>query len=126
VRRLVLLILIPVVTALLLATYALAARFVLHGPVTANSLHEAVERQSGSAGNIFRMPERCRRRRADGTWKCSVSDSSGSGGVDYKVRVRNGSSCFDGRLTADYGEGGVPKRISGCVYRWQWNVFDLL
>jgi hypothetical protein len=43
-----------------------------------------------------------------------------------RVRVRNGSSCFDGRLTADYGEGGMPRRIRGCVYRWQWSVFDLL
>ena len=55
-----------------------------------------------------------------------MDDSSGSGGVDYEVRVRDGSSCFDGRLTAARGEGGMPGRISGCVYRWQWNVFDLL
>jgi hypothetical protein len=110
----------------LFATYALAARFVLHGPVTATSLHAAVERESGSAGAMLETTDRCRRLEVDRTWECSVYDSSGSGGVGYEVRAREGSACFAGRRTANYGEGGLPKRISGCVYRWQWTVFDLL
>jgi NDP-sugar pyrophosphorylase family protein len=107
-------------------TATIGEECVLHGPVTAGSLHDAVERQSGSAGNLFGTTDRCRRLDAARTWRCSVYDSAGSGGVDYRVRARSGSSCFDGRITADYGEGGLPKRISGCVYRWQWSAFDLL
>jgi hypothetical protein len=55
-----------------------------------------------------------------------VYDSAGSGGVDYRVRVCTGSSCFDGRITASYGEGGLPQRISGCVFPWHRSAFDLL
>ena len=119
-------IVLPLCAASLFAAYALAARFVLHGPVTAASLHEAVERESGSAGSLVGGADHCRRLRTARTWKCSVHDSAGSGGVDYRVRVRSGSSCFDGLLTTEYGEGGMPKRISGCVYRWQWTLLDLL
>ena len=112
-RKLVLLLLVG---AFPFAAYALAARFVLHGPVTARSLVEAVEEESGSAGTILGTAEPCRRLRAVKTWECSVLESSGSGGVDYEVRVRNRSS---------YGEGGLPTRISGCVYRWRRKPFDL-
>jgi hypothetical protein len=54
-----------------------------------------------------------------------VDDSAGSGGVEYRVRVRSGTSCFEGRATAGSGEA-MPKRIDGCVHRWQWTLLDLL
>ena len=119
-------ILLPIVAAFLFAAYALTARFALHGSVRPGSLHEAVERESGSAGTILGGSDRCHRLHARRAWTCSVADSAGSGGVDYRVRVRSGSSCFDGRMTAGYGEGTMPKRIDGCVYRWQWTLLDLL
>lgn len=64
--------------------YAVLARFVLHGPVTSDSLAEAVTRESDSAGRTLDDPGRCRRRSAT-TWSCSVTDQQGSGGAAYRV-----------------------------------------
>jgi hypothetical protein len=126
VRRPALIVPLPVLALLAFATYAIAARFVLSGPVTPASLYIAVDRESGSAGGLLGDRDRCRRVDSLRTWTCSVSDSAGSGGVDYRVKVRSGGSCFDGQLTADYGEGGMPHRISGCVHRWQWSLLGAL
>ena len=106
--------------------YVLAVRFVLHGPVTPATLHDAVQRESGSAGGILVDKSRCQSTNAARTWSCVVADRAGSGGVEYRVRVRSDSSCFDGRITANFGEGGTEPQISGCVYRARWKLVDLL
>jgi hypothetical protein len=113
----------PVLLAALVCTwafcaYALAARFALHGPVTPTSLYASVAARAGSAGGDA---GRCRR--AGAAWSCLVSDREGSGGGEYRVRVRAGSSCFDGRLTRDASEDGdMPRRVQGCIHLWQWRL----
>ena len=110
----------------LFAAYAIVARFVLHGPVTGRSLHESVQSASGSAGSTLGNAGRCRSGSQTREWRCDVDDAGGSGTATYSIRVRAGSSCWNGRLTGGDGEGGMPKRISGCVHRWQWSLFDLV
>jgi hypothetical protein len=103
--------------AVLFFAYALLARFVLHGQVTGESLGVSVAQASGSAP--FGPPV-CERD-SDAEWSCSVFQGSDSD--DYRVRVRTGSSCWDGRLVRNSrSETGSPDRISGCVFRWQWHL----
>jgi len=111
----------------LFVAWALLARVVIHGPVDGRSLFAAVEDESGSAGALFGdIGSRCERTKRARTWTCTVADSAGSGGVRYVVRVRRDSSCWDGRAGRQSIEGPLPRRISGCVYRWQWSLLDLL
>ena len=104
------------------ATYAMLARFTLAGHVNSSSLAISVTNSSPSAGSIVGNSGECHARRAR-LWSCTVSDSSGSGVVDYNVRVRQGSSCWEGRLV--HGRGyDMPRRVSGCVHRWQWSLLS--
>ena len=105
--------------------YALLARFVLHGPVTADSLAEAVTLESDSAGSTLDDPGRCRQA-SETVWNCSVIDQQGSGGAEYKVSVDADGSCWRATLDRDLSEGGMPRNLDGCVYRWRWAVTDLL
>ena len=54
-----------------------------------------------------------------------VTDREGSGSARYTVRRRPGSSCWDAALTADSSEGGMLRRVSGCVHRWKWSLVSL-
>ncbi|HEV7753047.1 MAG TPA: hypothetical protein VGO71_15985 [Baekduia sp.] len=114
-----------VVVGLLLVAGAVATPVlmlsVIHGPVTDERLAKSV---AGSAGRLSMLP--CRdvdRGDTDGRWQCDVWIDEGrfsSGGVDYDVQVRPGSSCWRGRLEpALAAEAHVPARLSGCVRRWQ-------
>jgi hypothetical protein len=105
--------------------YALLARFVLHGPVTPDSLAEALTRESDSAGSTLGDPGRCRQTAAT-TWNCSVVDRQGSGGARYTVTVDADRSCWQATLDEDHSEGGMPGIVNGCVHRWQWALTDLL
>ena len=93
--------------------YALLARFVVHGPVSASSLAGSVTDASGSAGGgVLDYPGRCRRLPAAATWRCVVMDGDGSGGAASMVRLRAGSSCWDGALVDEElypaVEAGLP------------------
>ena len=111
---------------LLLASVALLARFVLHGPVNGRSLHQAVVRESGSAEILFDSEGRCRSLEPRGIWTCVVGDAQGSGNVAYRVVVRPGSSCWEGQLIGDAGEGPMPEAIRGCVHLWQWTLIEIV
>jgi len=105
--------------------YALLARFVLHGTVTARTLFVSVENASGSPGALFDDRERCLRPRRARDWRCQVMDDEASGGmVTYRVRLRPQSSCWVGQIRNDYPGSGMPTSIEGCVYRWQWRLLD--
>jgi hypothetical protein len=109
----------------LLVAYALLARFALHGPVTGESLHVSVSDQAGSAPGFDR--DRCERASVVRQWRCSVSDSSGSGGAFYSVTVHASNSCWSGVLLDDHSESAdMRKTIHGCVRRWQWTLLDAL
>jgi hypothetical protein len=107
------------------ATYAVLARWALHGPVHAQSLGVSMVRATGSLDDLFGDPSPCRRTARPDEWRCSVADPSFSGSLIYRVRVRPASSCWDGRLVSGtegrYGDGTV----SGCVHRWQWSLLGL-
>lgn len=98
--------------------YAIAARFVLHGPVT----HESVTRSVYDEAPFgwLSLPE------CDfdsEPWSCLVHDDSG-GGAFYDVVRRPDSSCWDATLTANVSsEVEPPKTFSGCVPLWQWAIF---
>jgi hypothetical protein len=111
---------------LLLLVFSLLARSVVHGNVTARSLHVALARESRSADTVLHDDGRCRRTPRRGEWRCGVSDRSGSGGADYRVRMRNDSSCWRARRTGGSFEPPMPRRVSGCVYLWQWTLLSLL
>ena len=116
--RLLLLVVLVGVTGLLLA------RFVVRGPVDERSLAQAIVRETGSADRLLGATQPCRRTGRTGIFRCVASD--GSGGADYRVRIRTGSSCFDGRRLRDDSEERMPRRVSGCVYLWQWSLVDLI
>jgi hypothetical protein len=96
--------------------YGLAARYVLHGRVTTASLHTAVARESGSADLRLGVRDGCRREDAPRTYTCFVGDRSGRAGVNYRVKLRAGSSCFEARTRRGHR---MPARITGCVRRRQ-------
>jgi hypothetical protein len=116
--RVVVLFMAGVVLAMVAVLVWLAlAVWVLHGPVNGPSLQRSVELAADSASL---SPGGCRPR-ADRAWRCVVDDSGSSGVVRYDVRVRAGSSCWDARLLRADGEP-MPRRVSGCVHRWQPSV----
>jgi hypothetical protein len=121
-RIVLLLLLVPATAIVAAGLYALAARFVIHGPVRDHSLHRSVSLAAGSAALLGSDPsDRCvphgpRR------WHCDVWDSGGSGTVRYAVRVQPDGSCWDARLDSSPGEP-MPETVSGCVHRWQWAIF---
>jgi hypothetical protein len=105
--------------------YAFAARFLLHGPVTATALARSLTGEAPSAGSLLGVDGQCIRERA-ATWRCSVIDGEGSGGASYRVTLQPRSSCWRAELLGDDSEGGMPARLDGCVHRWQWSLADLL
>jgi hypothetical protein len=114
-----------VAVATVFVCFALLARFVVHGEVTPRSLHDALTAEAPSAGEILGEKGTCKRTRPR-VWTCAITDSAGSGGAEYRVTVRRNSSCWDARLRIDGSEGGMPKKVSGCVHLWQWSLFDLV
>ena len=91
-----------------LVTYALLARFVLHGEVNGRSLGRSVARESPWPGSGV-----CRRSPAPNEWRCDLSD--GSTTRTYRVRIRDGSSCWEARRP----DVARSEPFSGCVHRWQ-------
>lgn len=67
-----------------------------------------------SVGNslIFDSPSGCEREGP--IWSCSKWDSGSSGAVPYRVKV-NDLGCWQAVRVGYGGEGGSPKRLSGCV-----------
>jgi hypothetical protein len=92
---------------------------VIHGPVTPTRLDRSVSRAAGRLS----MPDCTRHPRDARRWSCGVWIDEGrfsSGGVDYDVRVREGSSCWTASLDAATArEAKVPARLDDCVRRWQ-------
>jgi hypothetical protein len=109
------------VTALLLAglVFVVLMLTTIHGPVTDERLANSVADEAGKLRFLPCTPAHGEPRR----YSCGVWIDRGrfsSGGVDYDVRVRRGSSCWTGTLNArDAHDAGVPRRLEGCVYRWQ-------
>lgn len=98
--------------------YAIAARFVLHGPVTEASLTRSV--YDAAPFGLLSLPE------CDFDTEptsCLVHDDSG-GGVFYDVKVRPDSSCWDATLALNASSevSEPPPTLSGCVRRWQWSI----
>ena len=89
--------------------------FALHGAVTSTSLAVSVGRDVPG-----RALEGCDAK-GGGRWSCDYMVNGSSAQVaGYAVQVDPGSSCWRGRLTAlPRGVAGWPKRIDGCVRRWQ-------
>jgi hypothetical protein len=103
------------------AAYAPIARFVLHGPVDAQSLSTSLLRELGleRGGGAGCRPARPRE------WRCRVMAALDSGDVPYRLRVRPNSSCWEATIGDGYGEDGrYPEHVSGCVHRWQWSLFE--
>lgn len=110
----------------LFAAFAISARYVLHGHVTAARLAVTVSDQSGSAGSLLDYDGNCRELEMPRAWRCTVLDGGGSGGVDYLVHMRGDSSCFDATRTTRDLEGGTRKHFGGCVFLWQWSLLSIL
>jgi len=110
----------------LFAAYALLARYLLHGPVSASRLFVSVAQASDSGGGSVGAPGLCRRIAAPRGWLCQVPDRRAYGVVSYRVGIRCGGSCWAAQITDDYTESGMPKRVDGCVHRWQWSLSALL
>jgi hypothetical protein len=59
----------------------------------------------------------------EGRWSCGVWIDEGrfsSGGVEYTVQVRRGSSCWTAWIEPGLArEAHVPARMDDCVRRWQ-------
>lgn len=89
---------------------ALAAYVFAPVPLTANTLTNSVERESGSAG----IGGECSRR-ADEHWRCEITDGAGSGGASYEVTVDG--RCWRARRTSPghFTETPMPARPDGCT-----------
>jgi hypothetical protein len=98
----------------LFVTYALLARYVIHGPVNDQSLAWSVATDGGSP---FPDLANCDRIGRAATWTCTLT-RDGSAAAHYRVRRRGDSSCWDARRIR--GEG--DRRLRGCVHRWQWEL----
>jgi hypothetical protein len=132
--------------AALVLSYALLARYVLHGPADEMSLAVSVRREAGS-DDMIGASGPCRRAAPDeleprrkgfldagqlpdelaiDVWLCVAGDIRASGTKVYRVRMRS-SSCWEGRLATDLsGRSWLPRTISGCVHRWQWSLLGML
>jgi hypothetical protein len=109
------------IPVLAIVVYALAGRFVLHGPVTGRSLAVNLAQTAGSAA--IDEPHACTRAAAPGTWRCFVVDPGGSGGASYRVAVEPGSSCWSATVTQRAGgDEPLPTHLHACVHRWQWTT----
>lgn len=108
-------------TALLVAGLAFVVLMLttIHGPVTDERLANSVADEAGKLRLLPCTPTHHEPRH----YSCGVWIDRGrftSAGVSYDVRVHPGSSCWTGTLpTRDAHDAGVPRRLSGCVYRWQ-------
>ncbi len=92
---------------------ACAARYALHGPVTARSLYLSVRDATPSLDPLDRSTAACAPEREPRAWTCTVTDAEGSGAAVYRVRVRRSSSCWDARRIK---RGiGMPERVSGSI-----------
>ena len=89
---------------------AVATYFVLPVPVTERTLTKSIERETGSAG---RYNSSSCSDRPGGGWRCSISDSSGSGSVEYAVTA--GDQCWQATLRTNDAEGPMPARPEGCA-----------
>jgi hypothetical protein len=107
--------LVPLLAVFLFAVYAVLARTVIHGPVTPDSLGVSVAEEGGS---MFAEFSECRPAARAREWRCTFS-VDGSSGAEFRVRVRDGSSCWDASRV--HGTG-LDRRLSGCVHRWQWSL----
>jgi hypothetical protein len=103
----------------LLIAFALLARFVLHGPVTEESLALSLSRASGSADEALGSRGSCQRARRSGEWLCEVFD--GSGVVTYRVQAPG--SCWNATRTG--GPSTMPHDVSDCVHVWEWSLSSL-
>lgn len=133
--------------AALVLSYALLARYVLHGPADEMSLAVSVRREAGS-DDMIGASGPCRRAAPDeleprtkgfldagqlvpdelaiDVWICVAGDIRASGTAAYRVRMRSGS-CWEGRLATDLsGRSWLPRTTSGCVHRWQWSLPGML
>ena len=114
----------------LLVAVAGLARFVLHGPVTGESLALSVDREIGAGGMVDDELPACRRD-TPATWRCEAYSSELSGPVRYDVVERANSSCWDAERAERSARAvelatDLPARASGCVHRWQWTAVDLV
>jgi hypothetical protein len=134
-------------SAALVLSYALLARYVLHGPTDAMSLAVSVRTEAGASGDMLGAGGPCRRAASDElesrtegfltagqlvpdelsseVWICLAGDIRASGTAAYRVRLQSGS-CWEGRLATDLsGRSWLPRTISGCVHRWQWSLLGM-
>jgi hypothetical protein len=89
---------------------AVAAYLLVPMPLTAKSLKNSLERESGSAG----IGGECSRRGGE-RWRCDVTDGQGSGTASYKVTADG--RCWRARRTSSshFTETPMPARPGGCT-----------
>jgi heme/copper-type cytochrome/quinol oxidase subunit 2 len=112
-------VLLAAVVLLVVPAVAVATYFVLPVPVTERTLTQSIERETGSAG--LHNSSSCSGR-PGGAWRCSISDSSGSGSVEYAVTA--GDQCWHATLRTNDAEGPMPARPEGCATLRDVRVFD--
>jgi hypothetical protein len=89
---------------------AMAAYLWASVPLTAKTLTNSVERESGSAG----IGGECSRN-GSARWRCEVTDGEGSGTATYEVSTDG--SCWRARRTSpvQFTEVPMPARSDGCT-----------
>jgi hypothetical protein len=93
-----------------LAALALGAYVLVPVPLSAKSLANSVERETGSGG----VAGRCSKREDD-RWRCTAADPQGSGSASYEVTADGG--CWRARRSSPegYTETPMPRRAEGCT-----------
>jgi hypothetical protein len=98
---------IVLVLALLLAAFAYRPATVIgvHGEALAHSVRGSRDLVGHSrcvdVGN--------------GRWRCQIMDAQENGAVPYVVTTSGPFGCWSARRAGPAGDGGTPKRKSGCI-----------
>jgi hypothetical protein len=104
---------IVLVLALLLAAFAYRPATVIgvHGEALAHSVRGSRDLVGNSHCASLR----------NGRWRCQIMDAQENGAVPYVVKTSGPFGCWSARRVGPPGDGGTPKRRSGCI-----NAVDVL
>jgi hypothetical protein len=94
------------------AVIALGIGILSFRPATLVGVHADALAYSVGGGSLL-TSDRCSEV-GDSRWRCLIRDDEDSATAEYRVETR-AFGCWDATRRGPGGEGGTPKRASGCI-----------